>query len=111
MSDIHSNSSKITYPSNEPKLNVTSDDINREALREFSREELQSMPKPMVYSIVRLIHNALSERGPELNKAELEGIREIVTEHLYPVWWVEHYWTNCSQQTEDDENAPGLSQP
>ena len=103
MSDIHSKSSNITYPSNEPKLNVTSEDINREVLREFSREELQSMPKPMVYSIVRLIHNALSERGPILNKAELEGIREIVTEHLYPGWWVEHYRTNSS---EHNDNTP-----
>lgn len=106
MSDIRSNSSQIRYPSNEPKLNVTSDDINREALREFSREELQSMPKPMVYSIVRLIHNALSERGPILNQAELEGIREIVTEHLYPGWWVEHYRTNSSKLTENDNNTP-----
>ncbi|NRP95063.1 hypothetical protein XMG59_001159 [Marinobacterium sp. xm-g-59] len=99
MSDNYSSSTKITYPSNKPKLNVTSDDINREALREFSREELQSMPKPMVYSIVRLIHNALSERGPILNKAELEGIREIVTEHLYPRWWVDNYLRNHSPQT------------
>lgn len=74
----------ITYPSNEPKFDVTKDDIIRGALREFSRDELENMPRPMVTTIYSLLKKAMQERGKDLTQDELEEIREIVTEHLYP---------------------------
>ena len=57
--------------------------ISEAALKVFSREELQQMSRPSLNSFLHLIEKRLNKPGaqpPTLD--ELEGIKELVVEHL-----------------------------
>jgi hypothetical protein len=55
--------------------------ISEAALKVFSREELQAMSKPSRLSLGRLIEQRLM-RLPPPTVDELQGIKELVLEHL-----------------------------
>ena len=58
-------------------------DISEAALKVFSREELAQMPKPQCLTLMGLIEKRLNKDKPEPTLAELQGIRELVTDHLW----------------------------
>ena len=62
---------------------VSSKDISAAALRVFSREELTQMPEPSRLSLGVLISKRLKKEGPPPTLEELQGIRELVTQHLW----------------------------
>jgi hypothetical protein len=61
---------------------VSSKDISAAALKVFSAEELESMPKPSLSSLGTLLARRLAQR-PEPTLEELQGIKELVVEHLW----------------------------
>lgn len=60
---------------------VSSSDISAAALKIFSAEELESMPKPSLSSLGTLLARRLAQQ-PEPTLEELQGIKELVEEHL-----------------------------
>jgi hypothetical protein len=62
---------------------VSSKDISAAALQVFSREELQQMPEQVGLNLMHLIAKRLKQPGPPPTQDELEGIKELVTEHLW----------------------------
>ena len=62
---------------------ASSSAISAAALKVCSREELIQMPKPQRSSLMHLIARRLDEPGPPPTLAELEGIKELVTDHLW----------------------------
>ena len=86
------NKPAIRHPKRElPAFEPTDDDLIKEMLREFDKAELRDMPQPMLASIISLVEKAMNKRGPNLHPEELAGIRELVTEHIYPNWWVSQF--------------------
>ena len=65
---------------NEP---ASSTAISEAALKVFSRDELTAMPKPQRLSLMGIIGRRLDKKGPPPTLEELQGIRELVTEHLW----------------------------
>ena len=59
------------------------DDISEAALKVCSLEELMQMSKPQRLSLLHLISRRLKEPGPAPTLAELQGIKELITDHLY----------------------------
>ena len=58
--------------------------ISEAALKVFTREELTQMPRPLRLSLMNLIGNRLDEsHKPPPTVAELEGIKELLLEHLW----------------------------
>jgi hypothetical protein len=62
---------------------VSSQAIREAALKVFSLEELGQMARPQLSSLGHLIAKRLAQPGPPPTKDELEGIKELVTEHLW----------------------------
>ena|SRR5215207_3031814 len=60
-----------------PIEQVSAHDLSRQALRHFSREELQRMPYQQRVLLMDLIREQL-ETGQEPTDAQLEGFRELV---------------------------------
>lgn len=62
---------------------VTSADISAAALRVFSREEIQQMPRPMRLSLASMIARRLEKPGPAPTRDELQGFRNLVEQDLW----------------------------
>lgn len=63
---------------------VTAEEIIVAALKVFSREELQQLSRPVLLTIGTMIGKRLADTTrayPTID--ELEGIRELATEHLW----------------------------
>ena len=58
-------------------------DISEAALKVCSREELTQMSKPQRLSLLHLISRRLKKPGPPPTLAELQGLKELVTDHLF----------------------------
>ena len=70
----------MTKVKNEP---ASADAISEAALKVFTREELTQMPRALGVSLMSLIGNRLDEsHKPPPTVAELEGIKELLLEHL-----------------------------
>ena len=67
----------------EPKPIISAQAINEAASRVFTREELTAMPRPQLLTLGSLVAKRLDQAGPPPTQDELEGIRELVTEHLW----------------------------
>jgi len=65
------------------KEQVSSSDISKAALKVFSPEEIQQLPRPMKLSLIGMLHRRLEKPGPPPTQDELEGIKELVTVHLW----------------------------
>lgn len=57
--------------------------VSEAALKVFSREELIQMSSPQRRSFLHLVAKRLDEPGSPPTLAELEGIKELVTKHLW----------------------------
>lgn len=55
------------------------------ALAVFTREEIKQLDRPAMLSLAKLIRNRLAKAGPPPTHDELEGIRELLTEHLFAI--------------------------
>jgi len=55
------------------------------ALEVFTREEINQLDRPAMLSLAHLLRNRLSQAGPPPTHDELEGIRELLTEHLFAI--------------------------
>lgn len=65
---------------------VTADEIIQAALKVFTREELQQLSRPVLLTIGTMIGKRLADKSqPYPTIDELEGIRELATEHLWHV--------------------------
>jgi hypothetical protein len=62
---------------------VSPKDIYEAALQVFLPGELSKMPRQQSISIALMIERRLNQDGPPPTKAELEGIKELVLEHLW----------------------------
>ena len=62
---------------------ASSNAISEAALKVCSREELIQMERPQRSSLMHLIGHRLDKPGPAPTQAELQGIKELVTEHLW----------------------------
>lgn len=55
------------------------------ALEVFTREEINQLDRPALLSLARLLRVRLAKAGPPPTHDELEGIRELLTEHLFAI--------------------------
>lgn len=55
------------------------------ALEVFTREEINQLDRPAILSLARLLRDRLTKAGPPPTRDELEGIRELLTEHLFAI--------------------------
>jgi hypothetical protein len=54
-------------------------------LEVFTREEINQLDRPAMLSLARLLRVRLAKAGPPPTHDELEGIRELLTEHLFAI--------------------------
>jgi len=55
------------------------------ALEVFTREEINQLDRPAMLSLAKLLRDRLAKAGPPPTHDELEGIRELLTEHLFAI--------------------------
>ncbi len=62
---------------------VSVNDIKDAILKVFTRDEISQMGQPQLNTLWHLIAKRLNANKPSPTLAELEGIRELVTIHLW----------------------------
>jgi len=62
---------------------TSSADITAMALSVCTREELRAMPRPVLLSLLSSMARRRERKGSPLTHAELEGIKELIVEHLH----------------------------
>lgn len=55
------------------------------ALEVFTREEINQLDRPAILSLAKMLRDRLAKAGPPPTRDELEGIRELLTEHLFAI--------------------------
>ena len=62
---------------------VTSKDISAAALQVFSPDEIKAMPEQTGLTLAALLRKRLEQKGPAPTLEKLQGIKELVVEHLW----------------------------
>jgi hypothetical protein len=65
------------------KAKITSEDISQAVQKVFSPTEICELPYQMRLSLVGMVRRRLEEPGNPPTLAELQGIKLLVTEHLW----------------------------
>ena len=65
------------------KVHITSEDVSQAVHKVFSPTEICELPYQMRLSLVEMVRRRLEEPGNPPTLAELQGIKLLVTEHLW----------------------------
>jgi hypothetical protein len=68
-----------------PKEQISSQDITDAAYKIYSADEIHHMPKQMLMSLCGMLREKLEKRGVAgVKQEELEGVKDMLENHLYP---------------------------
>lgn len=68
-----------------PKEQISSQHIMEAAYKIYSPEEIKQMPRQIGMSLVAMLREKLEKRGVAgVKQEELDGVRDMLENHLYP---------------------------